>query len=79
MKKIGKKYKKLKIGDLLYNPLASDLWVVSERYNQEQDRDEKFIVLIHTDYCEDIVTASSFIKISNVYDYAKEKLGGQNE
>lgn len=79
MEIIGKEYKKLKIGDLLFNPFANDLWVVSKRFNEEKNKDEKFIVLIHDDYCEDIDTAYSFTKIGNVYDYANEVLGGKDE
>ncbi len=79
LKQLKNKYKKLKIGDLLFNPYANDLWVVSERYNEEKNKDEKFIVLIHTDYYEDIDIAYSFIKIGNVYDYANKQLGGKDE
>ncbi len=79
MEIIGEEYTKLKIGDLLFNPFANDLWVVSKRYNEEKNKDEKFIVLIHDDYCEDIDAAYSFSKIGNVYDYANEILGGKDE
>ena len=74
---LGEDYKKLKVGDLLFNPGFGDLWIVFEGYNEEKNKDEKYVALIHADYTEDIEVASAFIKIGNVYDYAKERLGGK--
>ena len=72
IKQLKDDYKDLEIGDLLYNPFAEDLWIVSERFNEEKQEDELFLVLVHSDYCEDLDIAASFIRIGNVYDYAEE-------
>lgn len=65
--------KKYKIGDILFNPSACDLWIVSERYNEEKSKDELFIVLVHSDYFENIEIANSFIKVGNIYELVEFK------
>ena len=57
-----------KIGDVLYNPFYSDLWIVSERYNEEKEKDELYLKKIDYDYDEEIDVPLGFMKIGNIYE-----------
>ena len=59
---------KYEIGDIMYNPYFGDVWIVSSRSNEENDKNELYLKKVDYDLDEDINVPVGFKKIGNIYD-----------
>jgi len=62
-----------RIGDIYYNPLFRDLWVLY--WGENEDMKETWLLqLIGDDYKEEFKYVEGFIKIGNIYDLCCDKM-----
>lgn len=59
---------KYEIGDIMYNTHFGDIWIVSSRYNEENDKNELYLKKVDYDLDEDINVPIGFKKVGNIYD-----------
>ena len=62
-----------KVGDIYYNPMFRDLWVLYRGFN-EDEKETWLLQLIGDDYIEEFKYVKGFIKIGNIYDMCCNKM-----
>lgn len=69
--------RKLKVGDVFFNPFACDVWVLRKGYYENEEKESWILCLVHDDYEEKYEYVKNFIKVGNVYDMTKDFLNKQ--
>ena len=68
------KVKNKRVGDIYFNPLACDLWILNKIWNEEYQKEVWTLNLVHTDFQECLRNVEKFIKVGNIYDLVFEKI-----
>lgn len=67
------KVKNKRVGDIYFNPLACDIWILNKIWNDIEQEDIWTLNLIHEDYQVTLDEVDKFEKIGNIYDLIKTK------
>lgn len=69
----------LDIGDIFLNPVMGDLWFLNKVWDDDEQEEVWMLNLINDDCQERFDVVVGFIKMGNIYDWVKEKYGGNND
>lgn len=65
---------KKRVGDIYYNPMFGDIWVLKKVWRDEYNKEIWLLSLINNDYDEELRFVKGFVKIGNIYDLCKDKI-----
>lgn len=62
------KVRNKKTGDIYYNPIGMDFWILRKHYDPDIEKEEWFLSLVHDDYEEKLKNVEGFCRVGNLYD-----------
>lgn len=65
---------KKRVGDIYYNPMFGDIWVLRKEWKDEYNKEIWVLVLVHHDWEEEFRFVKGFVKIGNIYDLCADKI-----
>lgn len=63
-----RKKKAMEVGDIYYNPMAKDLWILRKDIYEDEDEESWVLSLVHSDYIEKYEYVKGFIYVGNIYE-----------
>ena len=74
-----KKNKNMRVGDIYYNPIACDLWILRKDIYEDEEEESWVLSLVHSEYIEKYEYVKGFVCVGNIYDLVSKNMSKRNK